>query len=673
MTKDNAHPTRMARWLDRIQPSSALMMAGSALVVGLASGAGIWLFKAVSELARHFFFENLAGALAGMGRWAVAPLPVLGGLIVGALAHFLIGEERHLGVAGIIESAALAGGRLRYHRVPAKTLASALSIGSGASVGPEDPSVQIGANLGSMLGQILHLSDERVRMLVAAGAAAGVASAFNAPIAGVFFALEIILGEIGGSSLGVIVLVAVAASVFTQAVSGTQPAFQVPAYVFGSPWELPLYLVLGILAGLVSIAYIRLLYAARDAFQALRVPRWLKPAIGGLAVGVVGVALPQVFGVGYDMIETILQGQNMALGLLLALLLAKLILTPVSLGAGFFGGVFAPALFLGSVVGSAFGVAAAGLFPGLGIIPAAFAMVGMAAVLAGAAHAPLTAILLLFEMTHDYRIILPLMFAVGVSLIVSRALHHDSVYTLALARKGIRIERGRDVEVLDGLTVGEVMQIDYPRVHLSEPVTTAIDRLMRSRSHGLIVVDSAGELAGVVSVQDIDRAQTDGQGERPVGEICTRQVLTAFPDESIGAALRRMSVRDIGRLPVVDRENPRRLLGLLRRADMIRAYDVALTRREAARHRAQQVRLGAVGGVSVEEVRLEAGAPCAGACIGDIDWPRACVIASVRRGSQLLIPRGDTQLQAGDMLAVVADAEALAAVQRLCRPAAGKP
>ncbi|MBX7234952.1 MAG: chloride channel protein [Caldilineales bacterium] len=658
--------SRSARWLDRIQPSGTLVWAGSALALGLGSAVGVWLFKALIELVHQFFFVTLAGRLEGLGRWAVLPLPAVGGLIVGLLAYYLIGEERHAGVAGIIESTALAGGRLRYRRVPAKTAAAVLSIGSGASVGPEDPSVQIGANLGSMIGQVLHLSDERVRTLVAAGAAAGIASAFNAPIAGVFFALEIILGEIGSLSLGVILLVAVTASVFTQAVSGVQPAFQTPTYAFGSPWELPLYLVLGVAAGLVAIAYIRVLYLMHDFFHGLAVPRWVRPAIGGLAVGVVGVFLPQVFGVGYETIGTILQGQNLAMGLLLALLAAKLVLTPLSLGAGFFGGVFAPSLFLGATLGAAFGLAAERLFPGLGIIPAAFAMVGMAAVLAGAVHAPLTAILLLFEMTHDYRIILPLMFAVGVSLVISRVLHGDSVYTLGLARKGVRIERGRDLEVLDGLTVGEVMEVDYPTARMSEPIAAASDRLLRSRSHGLIVVDDAGNLAGVVTVQDIDRAQTDGQGEQTVGEVCTRQVLTAFPDESIGEALRRMSVRDVGRLPVVARDDPRHLLGVLRRTDMIRAYDVALARREAVRHRAQQVRLGAMGRVHVEEMRIEQGSPCAGVRVSDMAWPRECVIASVRRGSQLLIPRGDTVLQAGDVLAVVADAEALAAMQRLC-------
>ena len=220
-----------------------LVVVGTGLLVGLLSGAGVWAFKQLIDLAHLFFFDLIGVGLRSLGGWTLGLIPVLGGLAVGLIAHFWIGEERHHGVAGIMESAALAGGRLRYQRIPAKSAAAALSIGSGASVGPEDPSVQIGSNLGSMFGQWLHMSDERTRALVAAGAASGIAAAFNAPIAGVFFALEIILGEIGGSAFGIVVIASVISAIFTQAVAGSEPAFHVPAYAFGSPLELPLELL----------------------------------------------------------------------------------------------------------------------------------------------------------------------------------------------------------------------------------------------------------------------------------------------------------------------------------------------------------------------------------------------------------------------------------------------
>lgn len=645
-----------SRWLDRFQPSESLILGGAALLVGLLAGAGVWLFKRLIDLAHWAAFDAAGAALHPLGAWTVMLLPIAGGLIVGVLMYRLVGEERHHGVAGIMEATALSGGRLRYQRVPFKVVAAALSIGSGASVGPEDPSVQIGANLGSLFGQVLHLSDERVRALVAAGAAAGIAAAFNAPIAGVFFALEIVLGELSGNALGVVVLAAVVSSVFTQAVSGSQPAFAVPAYAFNSIWELPLYLGLGLIAGPIAALYIRALYAAQDGFKKLALPRWLRPAIAGGMVGLVGIFLPQIFGVGYETIGQILGGEKLSIALLLVILAAKLILTSVSIGGGFPGGVFAPSLFIGAMLGSAYGASASALFPALRIAAPAFAMVGMAAVLAGSVHSPLTAILLLFEMTNDYRIILPLMFAVMVSLLISRRLQPDSVYTLGLARKGIRIQRGRDVDVLETVTVGEVMQTNPPILRAETSAAEAVEIFLRQRHHGLPVLNAADELVGVLTLQDLEKS-ADGAA-RAISEICSRDLLTAHPDETIGAALRRMSLRDIGRLPVVARDHPRHLLGLLRRTDLVRAYDAALTQRETARHQVQQIRLDAMtGNMAVDEFIVEAGAPCDGQPIVKADFPRGCLIASLRRGRKTLVPRGDTILLAGDALAIVCEPE----------------
>jgi len=607
----------------------------------------------------------LGGFLETYGVWTLAILPVIGGLIVGLVQFYFIGHERHHGVAGIIESVALSGGRLRYWRIPAKALASAISIGSGGSVGPEDPSVQIGSNLGSMFGSLLRMSEERVRTLVAAGAAAGIAAAFNAPIAGVFFAVEIILGEIGTSSLGVVVLSAVISSVFTQAVSGVQPAFNVPPYSFNSIWQLPLYFVLGMIAGPLSAWYVKFLYWFQDFFHNLKIPGWGKPALAGVSVGIVGLFLPQILGEGYDAIGDVLGGKMTIFWLLFALTIAKLIMTPVSIGGGFAGGVFAPALFIGAMLGSGFGTLTNMIFPTLNIVPAAFAMVGMAAVLAGAVHSPLTAILLLFEMTHDYRIILPLMFSVIISLLISRSIESDSVYMLGLARKGIRIERGRDLEVLERITVDEVMTKAPPFLHESTSVKETMDYMLKHHIHGVPVLTQKNELYGIITLHDV--RDMDHEDNERLGDICARDLLVAYPDETIGAALRRMSVRDVGRMPVVSREHPKRLVGLLRRSDAIRAYDIALKRHAILRHRAQQVRLGAFSGVDVQEIAIQPGADCDGVAIRDVEWPRDCVIASVRRGSNLFIPRGETILKAGDTLVYVAEGQARKTVIELCK------
>ncbi|MDN3510085.1 MAG: chloride channel protein [Candidatus Jettenia sp.] len=607
-------PDKIIRWLMNRQISESAILAGIAILVGLTSGAGVWLFKQMFSLiyrtvfdglglplgllahrkiilqqlynsAQWLEFDRVGIILSHLGNWMIILVPTMGGLAVGLIAHFLIGKERYPGIAGIMEAAALAGGRLHYKIMPAKTVAAALSIGSGASVGPADPSSQIGANLGSMFGQLLHLSDERVRSLVAAGAAGGIAAGFNAPITGIFFALEIIVGELGVSAFGVVTLASVVSSVFTQSVSGPQPAFHIPEYAFNSAWELPFYLGLGILAGSSAAFYIYLHHFTRNIFEKWQIPQWLKPAIAGLCVGLIGVYLPQVLGTGYDTIEAILNGKSFDLALLVSLTFAKLILTPICISSGFYGGVFAPALFSGATLGGAYGLIIRELFPSLNISPPAFAMVGMAAVLAGTIHAPITSFILLFEMTHDYRIILPLMGAVNVSLFLSWHLQHDSVYTLGLKLKGIRLKRGRDVDVLETITVGEVMITNVVTLQASDSLTVATELLMQTRHHGLPVLNDTGELTGIITIQDIDRTQNNESGRiHSVGDICTRELLFAYPNETIGKALYRIGVRNVSQLPVVAHDNPRHLLGLLCSVDIARAYELALTRRTAIRH-----------------------------------------------------------------------------------------
>lgn len=658
------------RWLDRRHSSETVILVLISVFVGLSSAAGVWVFKRLIELFQRLAFEILSPALTPLGSWLIIVPTILGGLLVGWIMRHWVGHERQHGVAGIMESVALTGGRLPYPHVPAKALASALSIGVGASVGPEDPSVQIGANLGSMIGQLLHLSDERVRSLVAAGAAGGISAAFNAPIAGVFFALEIILGELSGGALSVVVLSSVISAVLTQAVSGREPAFHVPAYTFNSVWELPLYLLLGLAAGIVSALYIRTVYAARDVFKEMALPEWVKPALAGLIVGLTGLILPQVLGVGYETISTIFGGASFSIGILLVLLFAKMVLTPISLGGGFQGGVFAPSLYLGAALGGAFGLGMEKLLPALQITPPAFAMVGMAAVLAGAVRAPLTAILLLFEMTNDYRIILPLMFAVIISTLVSERLHHESVYTLSLLRQGIRLERGRDVEVLEGLLVSEVMTTNVRTLKEDDSLNHALEVFTDSHSHGFPVINQRGELTGVFSIHDLETAQKSNTDllAHTVGEFLTRQMIVTHPDETLATAMRRMSVNDIGRIPVVENGDPLHMIGLLRRADIIRAYEIALAKRLTRRHRAQQVRLNALSHLPVEETKVEKGSLTAGHTVGEIQWPRNVIIASVLRGGQSLIPHGNTPLQQGDIVIYVAeDNESSEQVKKLCK------
>jgi chloride channel protein, CIC family len=328
-------------------------------------------------------------------------------------------------------------------------------------------------------------------------------------------------------------------------------------------------------------------------------------------------------------------------------------------------------LFIGAALGAAYAVALDWLLPSLHVIPGAYAMVGMAAVLAGAVHAPLTAVILLFEMTNDYRIILPVMFAVVVSMILSERIIRDSVYTLGLARKGIRLQRGRDVDVLETITVGELMQPAPQILSDMDSVDYAAKSLLEGRHHGLPVENNLGVLVGILTMQDLGRVQDDDMSALRVGDICVRDMLVAYPDESIGDALRRMGARDIGRMPVVSRSDPRHMVGWLRRPDLLRAYDIALTKRAVQRHRAHQVRLGAISGenVRIYEIPIEATSLCDGKRVKDIAWPSNCLLASVRRGRNITVPHGDTILRAGNVIVVLVEGGTEEQVAGMCMAA----
>ena len=654
--------------LQRVTGSRSVLLAVIAGLLGLLTGGAVWLFKYLYNLLQNLSFTSLMNLFPYEKYWLVALIPFLGGALVGLLNHYWLRKEKVSGTAGIIQSVEIAGGRLRYQRLPAKTAVAILSIGAGASVGPEDPSVQIGANFGSFFGQILHLSETHTNTLVAAGAAAAIAAAFNAPIAGVFFALEIVVGDLAAGSLGMVLIAAVTSSAITQWVSGAQPAFQVQSYSMHSGWELILYIGLGILAGPVSALYARLLYWMQDFFAKWALPRWMQTAIAGLAVGCVGIFLPQVFGVGYSTISTILTGQHFAFWMLLALMIAKLILTPVSIGGGFAGGVFAPSLFIGAALGGAYGMAMAGLFPVLGISPSAYALVGMAAVLAGAVHAPMTASILLFEMTSDYRIILPVMLAVAVSLLISQKIQPRSVYSLGLARKGFFLNRGKEIDVLDTVLVKEAVNTHMQPLIETDLVATAQSRFNKVHSRGLPVINAEGCLTGILTMSDVEQIPETKENQKIIRDIYHTHPAVTYPQETLSTALKKMSQLNIGQLPVVSATDSQELIGMLYREDVIHAYAFATQRRMDQRYTAQRERLDAVTPeqVEVSEFMVQENAEIAGKHLREIKFPSDCVVASLRRKNRVLIPRGETVLRSGDVLVIVAEDKALDEVRELC-------
>jgi CIC family chloride channel protein len=656
----------LADWLDRHQFSESGVLIWTALLVGIGTGFGAVFFRYLIRWVSWVGYTWMPDVTAGWGKAYVVIVPVIGGMIVGPLIYFFAREAKGHGVPEVMEAVALRGGRIRPIVAVVKSLASSLTIGSGGSVGREGPIVQIGSALGSSMGQLLHLSDERIRNLVACGAAGGIAATFNSPIAGVVFALELILGEFNVRYFSTVVISAVSASVIGQAFFGITPAFPVPVeYSITSVWEYAFFPVLGVLAALIGVLFVRSLYWMEDLFDGWKsVPEWVQPAVGGailgglalgypLLTGVTYEGMPQIYNVGYDIIEAALTNQ-LALTVVGTLLVLKLLATIITLGSGGSGGVFAPSLFMGAMLGTAFGLGLNRVFPAITAPPGAYALVGMAAVFSASAHAPITATLILFELTGDYQIILPLMLTVVIATVLAQvALHGESIYTLKLTRRGIRLQRGRDIDILTGVTVAEVMTHEVDTVTTDMTLVELSEAFNRMHHHGFPVLDRVGELRGVVTLADLDRAVVAEMPRRAtVAEIATGgpRLIVAYPDETIAEVLARMGTRGLGRLPVVSRDDPRQLEGLIRRGDIIRAYNIAVARRGELRHRATRMRMKHQDDTEFVELTLKEGDNVVGKKVKEVAsvLPDDCILISIRRDAHTLIPHGNTMFQAGD-------------------------
>lgn len=662
---------RLPIWANSLQPPTEFIFIATALVVGISTGIGAVAFRYLIQGVEWVGYRWLPGLIADWGKLYVIIVPALGGLIVGPLIYFFAREAKGHGVPEVMEAVALRGGRIRPVVALIKSLASSISIGSGGSVGREGPIVQIGSAIGSSVGQVFHLSEERIRNLVACGAAAGIAATFNAPIAGVIFALEVILGEFSVRYFSTVVISAVAASVIGQVAFGDVPAFAIPVeYGINSLWEFAFYPLLGLAAAFVGVIFVRLLYWAEDLFAAWkRVPEWVQPAFGGvflgslalgypLLTGVTWDTVPQIFNVGYGVIESALASQ-LTLSVVLVLLVLKLIATSITLGSGGSGGVFAPSLFMGAMLGVAFELIVNAIFPGIPSPSGAYALVGMAAVFSASAHAPITAVIILFELTGDYRIIMPLMLTVVVATLISNALlRGESIYTLKLSRRGVRLQRGRDVDVMQAVIVADVMASeDVVTVNKEMMLDGLSETIARTLHHGFPILDQEGKLWGMVTVSDLNRALARNvPRSSTVAQIGVPRdrLQVAYPDETMGDALARMSWRGLGRLPVVSRDEPTHFLGLIRRADIVRAYRLGLARKANIQHRAERIKLRNVDGTEFVELILTQGDSAVGKELRALSerLPKECILISVRRDGRMFIPHGDTVFEVGDRLTV---------------------
>lgn len=643
----------------RFWSSETAVLTTLAVIIGVGAGFGAILFRWMIGFFHLIAFDGGKTALGFMDKYYIILIPAAGGLAVGIIIHFVGRETKGHGVPEVMEAVAIHGGRIRPIVVLGKCLASSIGIGTGGSVGREGPIVQIGSALGSTIGQVLHLSERRMRNLVACGAAGGIAATFNAPIAGVVFALEIILRDFTIRTFSTIVIASVTATVISRIFLGNNPSFMVPPYSLISPWELALYLVLGLLAGFVAILYVRTLYKTEDLFDSFKFPEYLKPAIGGLLIGAIGLYLPQIFGVGYEAIDLALAGK-MTLGLLAILVIAKIAATSITIGSGSSGGIFAPSLFIGAMLGGAFGTVAHTWFPDITASSGAYALVAMGAVFAGAAKAPITSILILFEMTQDYRIILPLMFATVVSTVVADLMDRESIYTHKLKRRGVEFHSQKDLELLSAIQVEEAMKplSKLTTVTPDTPIEEVAKLFQETFHHGFAVVDKWGKLYGVVTLHDLEQVLKLKKLEGTVADICTTRVMTVYPDDTLEEVMKRFGAMDIGRLPVVDRADPKRLLGMLRWSDIVRSYSYVLLDTGERRDHMELLRVEKATGAHLIEMALTRNDASVGKTLKELALPPDCVIVSILRGRRITVPRGDSRLREGDKIVALATPEA---------------
>ncbi|MHC5795002.1 chloride channel protein [Lacisediminihabitans sp. FW035] len=547
---------------DRLGVAS-LQLVLPAVIVGGGAGLAAVGFRWLVSAATFVFtgtqdYSSSVGHPANpwipwLGGAFVIFAPAVGGLLYGPLVDRFAREARGHGVPEVMYAVSKRGGRIPGRVAVVKALASAITIGSGGSVGREGPIVQIGSAMGSTLARLMRMPESRVRTLVACGAAGGIAATFNAPIAGVFFALELLLRDFAATSFGAVMLASITASVVGRSLLGDHPFLTLPTFTVTNPSHLALFAILGLFAGLVGVGFTRVLYAIEDFCDwAWHGPEWLRPVAGGLLLGLLLFAIPQMYGVGYPVLEKSVMG-GYAVGMLMLLLVAKIIATSLTIGIGGSGGVFAPSLFIGAMLGAAFGDIVGSVIPSLAGQPGAFALVGMGAVFAGATRAPITAGIILFELTGEYSIILPLLLAIIVSTGVSRALTADTIYTLKLRRRGVNIGTAPANTALHSLHVRDVM-VSSDTIPEDTLASHGAGLLIASGRPALPVTTAGGDFAGVLTVRAVADAlaNDDDSSSLTVAGLCELSD-TVRPGATLDGALDTvLAAADNDGVPVVD-------------------------------------------------------------------------------------------------------------------------
>jgi len=564
--------------LDKVKMTEHLFMIIIAIIIGVLAGFGAIGIRALIKLISDISFTGDGSILQNVinAPWYIKILaPVIGGLIVGPIIYFFAPEAKGHGVPEVMQAILTKGGMIRPRVAVIKSIASAISIGTGGSVGREGPIIQIGSSLGSTIGQFFNVPSKRLKTLVGCGAGAGIAAAFNAPIAGALFAVEIVLMDFTVAQFSPIVISSVMATVISHHFEGDFAAFQVPAYHLQNSMEIFLYFGLGIITGLVSFLFIKVLYYFEDIWDnKIKIPEYMKAGIGGLIVGATALLFPQIMGVGYGSINIALNG-NTIWYMAMILIFIKIFATSVTLGSGGSGGIFAPSLFMGAMTGVAFGLFANYLFPGNTADPGAYALVAMGGLVAGTTRAPITAIIIVFELTMDYDIILPLMVTCILSMIISTKLSKESIYTLKLLLRNINVKERAEINILKSIYVKDIYQKEYATIKENKKFNDIVEAIISQRVPYISVEDEQGKLKGMISIHNIKNFILDKDELKFVciaGDICDNRVTTANLDDDCKTVLEKMDKTGYDGLPVVASKDSNKQIGMIWRKDIDNAY-----------------------------------------------------------------------------------------------------
>jgi chloride channel protein, CIC family len=558
-----------------------LVLLVLAIIAAAAAAYGAIAFRELYLSTRFFAFgttsEELYTHVASLPMWQRVLAPALGGLVVGLLVRFLMPEQRPQGVPDVMEAVALRSGAMDTRAGIGAAIVSATSIGFGASVGREGPVVHLGAFLSSLLARKIGLSRSQTITLIGCGVAAAVSSSFNAPIAGVFFALEVVIGHYALSAFAPIVIASVVGTMISRTHFGDFPAFIIPDHSSVSSLEFPAFALLGVLSAATAVIFIKSVAAVRAAAQRIPGPAWWRPMYGGVLIGLIAIPLPHVLGVGYGSTDAALKGL-FPLELLVMLVAAKLAATAISIGSGFGGGVFSPSLFMGAVLGASFGVVATAIAPEYSSGVVGYTLVGMGAVAGSVLGAPISTILIVFELSADYALTIAVMIGVVVASVITQQFSDRSFFLWQLAIRGIDLTEGRESGLLGTVQVAEVMTTGFATVAGSASMKTVREALITAPGGILFVVEPDRNVLSTITLPDLPEEALDTATDHGLtaGEVARPNPTLLLGSDNIGDALHLMHETGEDHVGVVDSFDDLKLIGMVRQVDVIQTYNRAL-------------------------------------------------------------------------------------------------